>query len=417
MVVHLDAPAAAVAKADPAPTGDCQSHVEAPSVSSEEEMKEEQEAQNISPGPDMSEEITASASTSNEANDSCHHQADDSTAATSTEDSNQGSHSAESFQAGDHVYVWCHAGAYQHHGIVLQVDHADNKVLIADFTNMGGDDDSPKKKRMGRLSSFHSSDSSESEAASRSFSGLPGGFRMVQEDMMMSNDDNDSKSGNSTKKPQKWCKVKYNANPFEVALWRPGTCSGATPDPPDQILARVHFLMMHFHLVPPYHLLECNCETVAAWCTTGEWRTRQVSHLLNWTKTTSVLGTGGAYYSAATATTTCATTGVAGWVGATTEISLLAANPLLLPAICVTGVVVGGMALWNSLQTRHRWKVTSTLLNTEFERFWTGPASSGVTLVQIDTQDDETMTVATMASSIDDETSVGESTSLSYVSA
>jgi hypothetical protein len=417
MVGNPDAPAAAAAMADSVP-GDCQSHTKASRVLSEE-TKDIQEAHTISPASaEMSEEFAAASSTSSssEENDSCHQvqHADDSTDATSSEDSNQGSDSVDSFKAGDHVYVWCHAGAYQHHGIVLQVDHVSNKVLIADFTNMGGDngDASKKKKGVGRLSSFQSSssDSSESEAASRSFSGLPGGFRMVQEDMI-SNDD-------STKKPQKWCKVKYNANPFEVTFWRPGTCSGTTPDPPDQILARVHFLMMHFHLVPPYHLLECNCETVAAWCTTGEWRTRQVSHLLNWTKTTSVLGTGGAYYSAATATTTCATTGVAGWVGATTEISLLAANPLLLPVICVTGVAVGGMALWNSLQTRHRWKVTSTLLNTEFERFWTGPAASGVTLVQIDTQDDETMTVATMASSVDDETApVGETTSLNCVSA
>lgn len=323
---------------------------------------------------------------------------------------------ATSFQPGDHVYVWCHAGVYQHHGIVLQVDHMKGTAVIADFTNLGvGEAEEKQKRKAGkavqkkkkrhRLDSLGlASNSSDSEAASRSCSGLPGGFRMLQEDVSNRND-----SDSLSKKKSKWCKVKYNANRFETTFWRPGTCSGATPDAPDVILARVHFLMMHFHLVPPYHLFECNCETVAVWCTTGEWRTRQVSHLLNWSKTTSVLGTGGAYFSAATTTTTCvSTSGLAGLLGTTTELTLLAANPLLLPAIYVTGAAVGGMALWNSLQTRHRWKLTSTLLNSEFQHFWAEP-TSGVKMMRVDDDaddDDDSMTVDTATTAATTATSV-----------
>jgi hypothetical protein len=288
---------------------------------------------------------------------------------TSTQDEKD---TTESFQSGDHVYVWCHAGVYQHHGILLQVN-PDGKLIIADFTNLalGGEKDMPQK---GSL--FRSCESEAASPASRSFSGLPGGFRFLQEDP----------------KTSKWRKVKYQAAPWELALWRSGTCSPKTPQPVDMILARVHFLMMHgVDLVPSYHVLLSNCETVAVWCMTGEWRTLQVSHLLNVSKTTSVLGTGGLYMSAAGTTTTIAATGFAGWAGATTEVSLLAANPLLLPVIAVTGIVVGGAALWNAIRTRQRWHHTSTTLNLEFQRYWTEPPSSGVQLIRQDDETEESM--------------------------
>lgn len=261
----------------------------------------------------------------------------------------------ETFKSGDHVYVWCHARVYQHHGIVLQTEPGGN-LIIADFTNLGGGNVDKNTR-----SSFVTSQVPESRAASRSSSGLPGGFRFLQED------------------PSKWHKVKYKANPWEAATWRPGTCSRRTADPVDQILARVHFLMMHHHLVPPYELFSSNCETVAVWCTTGQWRTLQISHLLNLSKTTSVLGTGGLCVGAA-AGSTASTAGAIG-----TELSLLAANPLMA-VLC--SAAIGGAALWNALRIRNQWNETSSRLTAEFNHFWTEP-QVGVKLVRLIEHEDD----------------------------
>ena len=203
---------------------------------------------------------------------------------------------SEHYQPGDHVYVWCHAGIYQHHGIVLDVT-ADGNLLIADFTNLqdkltnsshfydtndvasyNSKSNNPNIPTTatattgGTHNSFLSSTTATStssnnsaQISSRSSSVLPGGFRLILEDPNHS----------------KWCKVKYQAAPWEVAFWKPGTCSPKKTKPVDQILARVHFLVQHgMDMVPNYHLLWSNCETVAVWCMTGEWQTRQVAGVL-----------------------------------------------------------------------------------------------------------------------------------------
>jgi hypothetical protein len=271
---------------------------------------------------------------------------------------------SESFQAGDHVYVWCHLNTYQHHGVVIQLLEGENKVLIADFTNLGRE---PRQDAAAQGSLFASHESSH--VASRSSSGLPGGFRYLLEDL--------------AKCP--WRKVKYLASGWERATWRPGTCSTAQPLDPCETVKRVHFLMQHFPLVPPYHVLWSNCETVAVWCTTGQWETLQGSHLIDVSKTTSVLGTGSLCWSAITAGAGAAT--------ATAEASMAAAaataNPFLW-SLALAGLVAVGSAaaVWNGIQTRQRWEETGAMLNSAYEKYWMGPPA-GVLCIPLEETESE----------------------------
>jgi len=239
----------------------------------------------------------------------------------------------ELLQPGDHVYMWC--TLYQHHGIVIQIlptpeddddttptnDNNDDTtpaatavsdsscvVLIAEFTNV----------TLAESSSILTSASTASGAVSGG--GVGGGFRFVRES-----------------EPNKWHKMKYQANPLECVTWRPGTCSAAKPSEATEILLRVRFLHECRHLLPEYHLLASNCETVAVWCVTGIWETLQYNQTIKWSQ-----------------------------VGA-----LAAATAV--PGI---GVVAAGLAHWHSQKTRERWKKTSDKLEKEFQWYRMGKKSS-----------------------------------------
>lgn len=223
----------------------------------------------------------------------------------------------EALQAGDHVYMWC--TMYQHHGIILEVipggEKADTSknledgensgsVLIAEFTNVA------------LLEAPHvlGVTSTSSNAATV---GVEGGFRIVLE-----------------KEPHKnWHKVKYGANPIESVTWRPGTCSSAEPSNRTLILTRVQFLKDCRHLIPDYHVLASNCETVAVWCVTGKWMTLQGDRALQLSQV------GGAL-------TSFVTLGL--------------------------GVAAGGMAVWHSHRISGKCRETAALLNREFEWYSMG---------------------------------------------
>eukprot|EP00980_Cylindrotheca_fusiformis_P005422 scaffold1157_cov122-Cylindrotheca_fusiformis.AAC.14 len=211
----------------------------------------------------------------------------------------------EILQPGDHVYMWC--TLYQHHGIVLSVEETAEPpfVLIAEFTNVG----------LLQANTIIVSTSTASGATSGG--GVNGGFRFVKE-----------------KEPSKWHKVKYQANPMECLTWRPGTCSAASSRDPQEILLRVQFLHDCRHLLPNYHLLSSNCETVAVWCVTGKWETLQYQQTMNWS---------------------CVTT-----VG------------LLLPVNPAVGAVAAGLAFWHSNHIGNKWKGTTDTLNKEFQWYAMG---------------------------------------------
>jgi hypothetical protein len=169
----------------------------------------------------------------------------------------------EALQPGDHVYMWC--TLYQHHGIVLYLpppEEENSCLIIAEFTNAT------------LLATNGIIPSSSTASGAVCGGGVTGGFRFVRE--------HDT---------QKWHKMKYQASPLQCLTWRPGTCSAASPSKPDRILQRVQFLHDCRHLLPPYHLLASNCETVAVWCVTGKWETLQYGHMTK--LSSSVLGAAG----------------------------------------------------------------------------------------------------------------------------
>lgn len=204
----------------------------------------------------------------------------------------------EVLEAGDHVYIWC--TLYQHHGIVLDagLDH----LLIAEFTNAALLD----------TPLIHSS----SHASTTVSTGVNGAFRFVRET-----------------DPSQWHKVKYKANPLECLTWRPGTCSGETPDSVETILTRVQFLDVCRHLIPDYHVLASNCEAVASWCMTGKYSSLQV-RLLDYSKAT-----------------------------------LTGVGAVVFP---VAGVALGGLSVWHSMHVGKKCEETSALLNREYSVYTMG---------------------------------------------
>jgi hypothetical protein len=224
-------------------------------------------------------------------------------------------------ECGDHVYMW--SKMRQLHGLVVQVDD-DGTALIADFSvpptgmdeSASGDDDGPEVVifQFRREHSEHT----------------------------------------------KWRKVQYGVNKWERAVRPPGTCTCEIASTQKTVLDRLNFLMLHYQLVPRSHAVISNSETLAFWCTTGQWRALQMNQLLDISNTASVVGTGSlATYAVAESAGLCCLLGA--------ELAISA--PLLLPAIAVGSLAAGGATVWNTHRMRREWKNTTELLNVEFDRF------------------------------------------------
>ena len=107
-------------------------------------------------------------------------------------------------------------------------------------------------------------------------------------------------------------------------------------------------------LIPPYELLESNCETVAVWCRTGEFRTHQVTGLLGGGKRNSAVATGAAAVAATV-------------------------FPPMLPMVAV------GVGIWAGISLRDgsnegNWRERTRLLNDEFDK-WRKQQQSGFCIV------------------------------------
>lgn len=210
----------------------------------------------------------------------------------------------EVLKPGDHVYMWC--TMYQHHGIVLRTESTSDPpyLLIAEFTNLA----------LAQANTWVVSTSAASGATVGS--GATGAFRFVKET-----------------ETTKWHKMKYQANRLECVTWRPGTCSAAKPSNAQHILLRVQFLHDCRHLLPEYHLLSSNCESVAIWCVTGKWETLQYHQTVKWSQGASM--------------------------------GLLAVAPGI-------GGLAAGFAFWHANQTRGQWKDTEQKLNDNFKWYALG---------------------------------------------
>ena len=255
------------------------------------------------------------------------------------------------FEMGDHVYQWCSfmgiPAVFSHHGIVLdvfyQTEHKEWRLRVADFSNglydTDGDEDewstnnNPKK-------SLRSSSSlcKNSPPCIRTY----------------------------VTQPALWRKVRYEANFWREHFSRGGTATSAASDPPGMVRARVQFLLDDPHRLPPYDMVRSNCECVAVWCKTGTWATLQATSWLSAAAAGQVKSTATLVGAAASTQVSVPAAGLWGWMGYTTQASLLTTQPWLLPALATYGAVtVGGPAIWLALARRH-WKKLTQDLNTAF---------------------------------------------------
>ena len=322
-------------------------------------------------------------------------------------------------QIGDHVYQWRSwigiPGVFQHHGIVIDVEqvpaeddeeedgddnnHDDNyqddfddaqktdivqtpilasprkpkktvtQLTIADFANI-------QKKGKGITSAPSRGNEKQLQNESRTgedSSGLTGG---ANEGKMVIVDEHKSlfsleQRGNlrvfQTTETQTWYKVHYEA-PFwkRQVFSRSGTCTSVKSDPVGLVLARVHFILDHPEVLPDYHVLYANCECVAMWCKTGQWSTLQAGSFLEFTAA-------GQAKSAATMASAAAHTQVAvpanglwGWLGYTTKVSLMTAQPMVVPALATYGIVTAGAPALLYKAAKNQWKQTTNELQAAF---------------------------------------------------
>lgn len=153
---------------------------------------------------------------------------------------------------------------------------------------------------------------------------------------------------------------------------RSGTCTAADCDDPDVVRSRVQFLLSHPEILPGYSVFQSNCECVAVWCKTGSWATLQGASILlgavgldAWsTLAATVLAAG------TSVTTTVPAAGVWGWLEFTTDVSvsLLVAEPWLLPTIITGAVVTVGAPAIVLMRAKQQWKNITKKLNTAFEK-------------------------------------------------
>lgn len=275
-------------------------------------------------------------------------------------------------ELGDHVYQWRSfaglPGVFQHHGIVMDIgrdEDGEMELSIADFSCL----------------LRAPSNVTATKEKSKQTSGDNATIRPAQSiDMLTGNNDNKMPFSlhphgilrvyNSSTKDPKWHKVVYRASVWKTSLWRSGTCTTTASDPPAKVLARAYFLLENPHVLPSYHVFRSNCECVSLWCKTGSWSTLQASSLLSLTAAGQLKSTASiaAYAASQTTTVTTPAAGLWGYLGYTTstQVSLLSAQPHLVPILAAYGVVTVGcpaIVLW---QAQRFWEKTTERLNEEF---------------------------------------------------
>lgn len=168
----------------------------------------------------------------------------------------------------------------------------------------------------------------------------------------------------------KWQLVHYQASWWRRHLNRSGTCTATESDPPGLVLSRLHFLLTQQEDLPKHHFIRSNSECVAVWCKTGTWATLQASSFLHVTAAGQVKSatTLAAYASSQTVLVSAPAGGLWGMLGftTTTKVSLLAVQPLLLPAIIGYGILSVGGPIWMLQRAKNAWNETTQKLNEEF---------------------------------------------------
>jgi hypothetical protein len=286
------------------------------------------------------------------------------------------------FDMGDHVYQWCHwmgiPAVFQHHGIVLDTVYSSEdrawRLLVADFSNWQqveddqGHGSSEAEDTDTTVATDDAADASTDEATAAQDVDRP--RKPLSASAFSSSFGSSADKGGAMQTyetdPALWKKVAYEAGFWRAHLARGGTATGARSAPPGIVRARVQFLLEEPHRVPTYNLVHSNCECVAVWCKTGTWGTLQATSWLSATAAGQAKSTVTLLGAASAAQVSVPSAGLWGWLGYTTQASLMSTQPWILPALAAYGVVtVGGPALWLVAAQKH-WKQVTTDLNTAF---------------------------------------------------
>lgn len=162
-------------------------------------------------------------------------------------------------------------------------------------------------------------------------------------------------------------------------------------DPPALVLARLRFLLVYGEesipssdnekpnegnsnksseppLLPPHHLLYANSECIAVWCKTGHWSTLQASVFLHSSTIGNAKQTATLAMFLSAQTVTVPASGIWGFFGGTTTVSLFSTQPWLVPALVGGGMVYVGLPMVILWKARGKWFEAEKRLNDGFWR-------------------------------------------------
>ena len=304
------------------------------------------------------------------------------------------------FQKGDHVMRWTRIFIYpiQVHGIVFSV--GDDIVTIIDF-GLTAHQRSHKGDSAPILEKSDCVETLDDGGDYKNMIEVCQPNRTERISILTLTDVDDMKQ---------WKKVKYGDGLRKQSFWRwwrsdeessPTTCktdtsvselnqkenTSPTPeevdassnsdpklpssDPANLVLARVRYLLDDPSIIPDHHILFSNSECIAVWCKTGRWSTLQASFFLHSTaagnlKSTATLAT---VAGTSTVTATVPATGIAGWFGmtSTTTVSLLSAQPWLIPALAGYGIITIGTPIVVLKRAQEQWAAITSKLT---DGFW-----------------------------------------------
>jgi len=168
-------------------------------------------------------------------------------------------------------------------------------------------------------------------------------------------------------------------------------------DPSKLVLARLRFLLEYGEevfpppskdqlekknslptLLPPHHLLYANSECIAVWVKTGHWSTLQGSIFLHSSTVGNAKQTATLAMFLSAQTATVPASGLWGWLGGTTTVSLFTAQPWVVPALIGGGMVYIGLPTMLLWKAKGRWSETEKKLN---DGFWS--AADNETIVEL----------------------------------
>ena len=255
------------------------------------------------------------------------------------------------FEVGDHIYVSLEKiHMIQHHAIVLEVDN--KRVTIADFTHVNED-----TKALNFISKV---------------SGTSTGSSVLKNDETQNPAKIISRRYLTREEARSWKKVKYGANFLQrCASFFPGTATAAHSVHPTLVVSRAKFIVSNVDLIPSYHVFKSNCECMAVWCKTGRWMTIQASTALHLFALSPIKASalGGTYVAAQTVAIPQA--GIWGWMGYTTQVSLMSTQPWLLPAIIGGGAIMSIAPIVLLKKYERGWKKVENALDEQFWKyFW-----------------------------------------------